>query len=152
MHESTPYSLDVAEIALRSDAETLAAAHQLVDLYLTYLREHETDGGLFDVHDLPAPKDAIINAFRVVIATEIRASVRGLMMTAGMTLARFQDEASYARDVRQPLRPGSRKLSWWMKDAKIRRSDRTLRQVGEESARLETIFRHAMTMAEGRSD
>lgn len=60
MPESTPYSQEPAEFSLTSDAETLAAAHRLVDAYLIYMREHDTGGGsgddLLDADDLPAAR------------------------------------------------------------------------------------------------
>lgn len=128
MHEFTPYSRDAAEFTLRNDAETLEAAHRLVEIYLIYLREHETAGGMIDANDLPAAKEAIVNAFRVVIATESRAPVRTMMMDAGMTLARVRETMTISR-----TDPASASLS------------------GERD-RLEAIFRHAMTMAESRKD
>lgn len=154
MHESTPYSQNPAEFSLTSDAETLAAAHRLVDAYLTYLREHDTGGGasdnLLDAHDLPAAKDAIINAFRVVIATESRSAVRGLMVQAGMTLALFQENMDAILAPRQaPSRQGERSSS----RPGIAKADdlaQVMRRVGEERAHLAAIFRQAAGMAEER--
>jgi hypothetical protein len=153
MHESTPFERNTAEFTLRNDAETLEAAHRLVDLYLIHLREHDTGGNLFfEAHDLPDTKDAIIGAFRVVIATESRHDVRIMMMKAGMTLAQFQENAvaghrmdpasSGKTDEVQTKRPtdgsGSRRL------------DALASKARGERLRLARIFGQAMSMAEGR--
>lgn len=132
-----------------SDAQLLHAAHHLVDVYLLYLREHDTGSDLFDTRELPASKDALLNAFRVVIATESRPGVRALLTKAGMTLAQFHDDIGVRMSVqpapmRSELYDGHRSPN----PTQIRRFDRALNRLAEERIRLGQIFRHACDIAE----
>jgi hypothetical protein len=134
-----------------SDADLLQAAHHLVEVYLVYLRQHETVNNIFDTRELPAAKDALINAFRVVIATENRPNVRALLVKAGMTLAHFQDNIGEPLPVR-PI-PGPAKLQaarGRIDIARIRKIDRAILRLWEERTYLETIFQKASKLAEGK--
>ncbi|TNM66028.1 hypothetical protein [Aliirhizobium smilacinae] len=132
-----------------TDAQLLQAAHHLVDVYLVYLREHETAGDLFDTRELPASKGSLINAFRVVIATESRPGVRALLVKAGMTLAQFQENIG----PRMSVRPAHQKEKpsdghWRPEPSQIRRFDSALMRLGEDRTRLVQMFRHAADIAE----
>lgn len=132
-----------------SDAQLLQAAHHLVDVYLMYLREHETGSDLFDTSELPASKGSLINAFRVVIATENRTGVRALLVKAGMTLAQFQENIgprmsfTPAKTTREP---GDGR--WQPDPGQVRRFDRALMRHGEDRTKLVRMFRHAADIAE----
>ncbi len=132
-----------------SDAQVLHAAHHLVDVYLIYLREHDTGSDLFDTRELPVSKEALLNAFRVVIATESRPGVRALLIKAGMTLAQFQENVGPRMSVqpaqlRTELHDGRHRPE----PGQIRRFDRALTRLGEERSRLVQIFQHAAEIAE----
>jgi hypothetical protein len=134
----------------QTDAQVLEAAHRLVELYLVYLREHETGNDIFDTRELPNSKEALVNAFRVVIATENRPNVRALLVNAGMTLAQFQDNIGEPL----PLRPvpdatGRRQCTnGKLEAARAQKFDRMLIRLGEERARLGDIFQTALRIAE----
>jgi hypothetical protein len=132
-----------------TDAQLLQTAHRLVDIYLVYLREHETGSDLFDTRELPVSKGSLINAFRVVIATESRSGVRALLVKAGMTLAQFQENIG----PRMSFKPASsndkaRDGRWRPDPGQIRRFDHALMRHGEERTRLVRMFRHAADIAE----
>lgn len=134
---------------LGTDAQLLQAAHHLVDIYLAYLREHETGSDIFDTYELPASKGSLINAFRVVIATESRSGVRALLVKAGMTLSQFQENIGPRMSLtptKMKQTPGDgQKLP---DPGQIRRFDRALTRHGEDRTRLVRMFRHAADIAE----
>ncbi|AYC99726.1 hypothetical protein [Neorhizobium sp. NCHU2750] len=145
------------EIPRGTDAQLLQAAHHLVDLFLIHIREHEMGGDLFDTEELPVGKEALINAFRVVIATESRPGVRALLVKAGMRLAQFQDNVGPRISVRPAIHgfraqagqtqagnAGSRRPA----ASELRRFDKALMQLGKDQNRLVHIFRHASEIAE----
>ena len=132
-----------------SDAQLLQAAHHLVDVYLMYLREHETGSDLYDTCELPASKGSLINAFRVVIATESRSGVRALLVKAGMTLAQFQDNIGPRMSFAPATTTQKPSDGRWRPDpGQIRRLDRALMRHGEDRTRLVRIFGHAADIAE----
>ncbi len=132
-----------------SDAQLLQAAHHLVDVYLMYLREHETGSDLYDTSELPASKGSLINAFRVVIATESRSGVRALLVKAGMTLAQFQDNIGQRMSF-SPAKPAQKPSDgrWRPDPGQIRKLDRALMRHGEDRTRLVRIFGLAADIAE----
>ena len=133
----------------QSDAQVLHAAHHLVEVYLVYLREHETGSDVFDAQELPASKDALINAFRVVIATESRPGVRTLLMKAGMTLAQFQENIGPRMSVKPaPMRSDLHDGQQQVDPSQLRKFDHALHRLGEERARLVQVFQHASQIAE----
>ncbi|TDK35054.1 hypothetical protein E2F50_12350 [Rhizobium deserti] len=136
----------------QSDAQILEAAHRLVELYLVYLREHETGNDIFDTRELPTSKDALVNAFRVVIATENRPNVRALLVKAGMTLAQFQDNIGEPLPVRPVADVNGRRQcsNGRIGTGRIRKFDRVLIQLDEERVRLGDIFQSALRMAENK--
>jgi hypothetical protein len=150
MYQST--ANERARTRPRTDAELLQSAHGQVEIYLVYLREHETRNDLFDTRELPISKESLINAFRVVIATENRPSVRALLIKAGMTLAQFQDnigEPMVIRPVTEPVRQRSNSQNK-PDPAKARQFDRALLRLGEERMRLGFVFQSAQNIAEKR--
>jgi hypothetical protein len=58
-------------------------------IYLDFVEENGNDD-ILDERRLPATKDSLENAFRLVIATEPSADVRRTLHSAGVTLASFQ--------------------------------------------------------------
>lgn len=74
-----------------SDAQVLAAAHDLVSAFCGYLRKSRPGHDILDTRDLPAGKGSLINAFRLTVATEPRIGVRRKLVAAANTLAQFQD-------------------------------------------------------------
>jgi hypothetical protein len=134
----------------QSDAQILEAAHRLVELYLVYLREHETGNDIFDTRELPTSKEDLVNAFRVVIATENRPNVRALLVKAGMTLAQFQDNIGEPLPVRPVADLNGRRQSanGRIETARVRKFDRVLIRLGEERVRLGDIFQSALRIAE----
>lgn len=75
-----------------SDAEVLDKAEALVEKFLVFLRANAIGRDAFDTNALPVAKTTLINAFRLVIATEPRQNYRAQLLKAGMTLAHFQDD------------------------------------------------------------
>lgn len=149
-----PYS-DFAKSTVSSDqhhgtdAQLLQAAHHLVDIYLVYLREHETGSDLFDTRELPVSKGSLINAFRVVIATESRTGVRALLVKAGMTLAQFQENIGPRMSVSPAHAKGARSEGYRQPTpGQIQQFDLALARLGEDRTRLVQMFRHAADVAE----
>lgn len=141
-----------------TDAQLLQAAHHLVDIFLVYLREHDTGSDLFDTEELPAAKEGLINAFRVVIATESRPGVRALLIKAGMALAQFQENIGPRMSVRSVERQNTgathnryrREAPRHPGDGALRRFDRALMRLGEDRTRLVQVFRQAADIAEDK--
>jgi hypothetical protein len=73
-----------------SHAEVLRNAQFLVDRFLVYLRNENVDHDILDTDELPAEKEALVNAFRLLIATESREDVRDKLLKVGLRLACFQ--------------------------------------------------------------
>jgi hypothetical protein len=137
-----------------TDAQLLQAAHHLVDLFLIHMREHDMGTDLFDTEELPASKEALINAFRVVIATESRTGVRALLVKAGMTLAQFQDNIGARMSVK-PITGsfGSNARSDRLRKpaaSDLRRFDHALMRLGEDRTRLVQVFQQATEIAEDK--
>lgn len=74
-----------------SDTEILAKAHDIVQIFLTFLRLERPGNDILDARCLPASKSSLISAFRLVIATEARCDVREALLSAGHVLAQFQN-------------------------------------------------------------
>jgi carbamoylphosphate synthase large subunit len=153
MRSPSPFweSIEGTSATASNDAGILEAAHRVVETYLVFLREHETDNNVFDTAELPAPKEALVNAFRVVIATENRAHTRSLMIKAGLTLAQFQDNIGSPLLVR-PTTPARQQGSGRgrIDIANIRKVDRAILRLGEERVRLAHVFQKAARLAEGK--
>jgi hypothetical protein len=132
-----------------TDAQVLQAAHHLVEVFLLFLREHEMGSDLLDTQELPASKKALVNAFRVVIATESRPGARALLVKAGMTLAQFQDDIGPRMSV-TPVDANNHRNDrhWTPEPGQIRRFDRALTRLGEERTQLSQVFQQAIRMAE----
>jgi hypothetical protein len=135
-----------------TDAELLQSAHQQVEIYLVYLREHETRNDLFDTRELPISKESLVNAFRIVIATENRPNIRALLIKAGMTLAQFQDDIGQPMVIRPVTEPIMNRSDEHRKadPARLRRFDLALLKLGEERIRLGRVFQSAQNIAERR--
>ncbi|TWF53417.1 hypothetical protein [Neorhizobium alkalisoli] len=135
-----------------TDAELLQSAHQQVEIYLVYLREHETRNDLFDTRELPISKESLVNAFRIVIATENRPNIRALLIKAGMTLAQFQDDIGQPMVIRPVTEPIMNRSDERRKadPARLRRFDLALLKLGEERIRLGRVFQSAQNIAERR--
>jgi len=88
---ATAYFHKTSKAEHLSNAEVLALAHDLVALFLEYLRCEDPGSDILDVRALPAGKSSLQNAFRLVIATESREDSRTRLMEAGCKLARFQE-------------------------------------------------------------
>jgi hypothetical protein len=148
MHQSSSKRFEDLGIPGNTDADILEAAHRLVELHLTYLREHETENDLFDVRDLPASKDSLVNAFRLTLATENRSHIRTLLLKAGMTLAQFQENIGRPMIVKP--RDGQKRSQARRSEldaAMARRLNKALIQLGEERVRLGRVFQDAMKIA-----
>jgi hypothetical protein len=132
-----------------TDAQVLHAAHNLVEVFLLFLREHEMGNDLLDTQELPASKKALVNAFRVVIATESRPGARALLVKAGLTLAQFQDGIGARMSV-TPVTAGNSQNDrhWTPEPGQIRRFDMALNRLGQERSQLTQIFQQALRMAE----
>lgn len=88
---ATAYFHKTSKTEQLSNAEVLALAHELVGLFLEFLRCEDLGSDILDVRALPAGKSSLKNAFRLVIATEPREESRRRLMDAGCKLAQFQE-------------------------------------------------------------
>jgi hypothetical protein len=132
-----------------TDAQVLHAAHHLVEIFLLFLREHNMGSDLLDSQELPASKKALVNAFRVVIATESRPGARALLVKAGLTLAQFQDDIGPRMSV-TPVSADNHQNDrhWKPEPGQMRRFDLALNRLGQERSQLTQIFQQALRMAE----
>lgn len=160
-YSSNSYSQPSGSIP-RTDAQLLQAAHRLVEIYLMHLRQNQTGSDVHDTRELPASKDALVNAFRIVIATEARPNVRSLLLRAGLTLAQFQDDVGMPLTIRPAAKPAHEQDADQRATArpsdsasscdtgKIRQFDRALLRLSEDRTRLGDVFQEAVRIAEKR--
>ena len=138
-----------------SDAEVLAKAEMLVEKFLLFLRGNAIGRDVFDTNALPLPKKTLINAFRLVIATEPRATYRQQLLKAGMTLAHFQEDVGPPMSL-QPSASDSvvsdKELEELMESHRdyILKFDTTFAKVEFDKLALMTTFKRSLAIAEHR--
>lgn len=74
-----------------SDAQVLEAAGDLVDAFLSLMRDLYPGHDILDADLLPSSKALIENGVRLAIVTEPRAEIRRQLVAAGKVLAQFQE-------------------------------------------------------------
>jgi len=138
-----------------SDAEVLDKAEVLVEKFLMFLRANAVGRDVFDTNALPASKTTLINAFRLVIATEPRWTYREQLLKAGMTLAHFQEDVG----PRMSLLPSDqnsvvsdRELEELMDAHRdyIRKFDAAFAKMEFDKLTLMTAFKRSLSIAERR--
>ncbi|OCJ08013.1 hypothetical protein A6U87_12220 [Rhizobium sp. AC44/96] len=127
----------------RADAEVLNTAHQLVDLYLCFVKDSDVGGDLVDEIELPLEKATFVEAFRLLIAAELRADVRSLLIRAGMTLAQYHRGLGSRIRMRALTPQGRPSFSRLHGSGARRRLEKTLVASAEERIRLEQVFERA---------
>lgn len=99
LHDRT---IEIATSEPTLETATLIHAGNIVRQLLVYLKANPIrDMVLVDIDDLPLPKSTLINAFRLLIASEARLEQRAQLQKVGLLLAQFQ---ALETD-RQPARP-----------------------------------------------
>ncbi|MCR6502873.1 hypothetical protein MUO32_28000 [Shinella sp. CPCC 101442] len=129
-----------------SDTEILAKAHDLVETFLTFVRLERPRNDILDARCLPASKPSLINAFRLVIATEPRGDVREALSSAGHVLAQFQDRVG----TRISVAPACVANVDPTHTTAANLLEEVLRQVDEDTRRLRDLLGKASSIAEGR--
>lgn len=73
------------------EAAPLLHAGNIVRQFLVYLKANPIEqAAIVDIDELPLPKASLINAFRLLIASEVRLKQRAQLQKAGLLLAWFQ--------------------------------------------------------------
>lgn len=106
-----PFQTDSSpEDDFMSDADVLEAAGELVEAFLSAIRDQVPRHDILDTDLLPSSKDSMVNGFRLVIVTESRENVRRRLVAAGKVLAQFQDDVG-ARIVLRPASENSKQAT-----------------------------------------
>jgi len=135
--------------------ETLSVARDLVVRYLAYLRHRPSGSFICDETELPAKREILVHAFRVLIANEMRVRTRRQLVTVGLTLAQFQTglgDRLTLEAVESETDDGDDDHTDTSnaRDA-IERIDRALRAVAPDRVRLGRLYRDASQFGEIRS-
>lgn len=87
------------------EAAPLLHAGNIVRQFLVYLKANPIErAGIVNIDELPLPKASLINAFRLLIASEVRLKQRAQLQKAGLLLAWFQAvEPEMAEQADDPL-------------------------------------------------
>ncbi|OLP58856.1 hypothetical protein BJF93_22745 [Xaviernesmea oryzae] len=132
-----------------SDADVLLQAAELVEEFLVLLRTENVANDILDADELPASKMTLINAFRLVIATEHRAEDRQRLARVGRQLSRFQENVG----PRISLMPADRTAPKAARRADretARRFDSVFEAVAQDARRLDLLFTLSARIAERR--
>jgi hypothetical protein len=122
----------------------LAKAHDLVATFLVFLRLEKPRNDILDTRSLPASKSSLINAFRLVIATEPRGEIRQALASSGHVLARFQERVGN----RISVTPACSIYADTDREAPLNALERVLRLVDEDTLRLHDLLGKASGIAE----
>ncbi|UFS81533.1 MULTISPECIES: hypothetical protein [Rhizobium] len=72
------------------DQEMYADARKCVDWFIDYLGDDGIFGEIRDERELAAPRNALVNAFRVLLTIETNEKVREPLLHLGLLLSHFQ--------------------------------------------------------------
>lgn len=139
----------------QTDADVLGEARDLVDQFLLYLKDADLSLDVVDIDDLPFRKPLLINAVRLLIATEPSQTTRQQLRKVGLALASFQEDIGQRMSMR-PLPSASRMSDEEMQAAmtkhrhQIMRFDHAFATMAAERLRLDELFQLSMRMAERR--
>ncbi|WP_438750233.1 hypothetical protein [Pararhizobium sp. O133] len=153
MAQAHPF--DTSSNASLSDAEVLDQAEVLVDEFLAFIRREEIWNDILDVNTLPVSKSTLVNAFRLVIATESRPAYRRQLAKAGLMLARFHRDVGPRMSL-IPVRPDETschakpEMNVKEQQAYLDRFDAAYSLVGPDLKRLGGMFEASMQMAAKR--
>lgn len=141
--------------AKQTDADVLSEARDLVDQFLLYLKHADLGLDVVDIDDLPFRKPLLINAVRLMIATEPSATTRQQLRKVGLTLASFQEDIGQRMSMRpQPAEDQLSEDDMQALMAKHRDQlmhfDRAFSNMASERQRLDDLFQLSMRMAERR--
>lgn len=139
----------------QSDADVLSEARDLADQFLIYLKDADIGLDVIDIDDLPFRKPLLINAVRLLIATESSPIRRQQLRKVGLTLACFQPDIGQ----RMSMRPVSKEeclpdtdVAEMMEQHRhqIRRFDTAFARMTTERQALDEMFQTSIRMAERR--
>ncbi|HTO32796.1 MAG TPA: hypothetical protein VL202_16685 [Pararhizobium sp.] len=153
MAQAHPF--DTSSNASLSDAEVLDQAEVLVDEFLAFIRREEIWNDILDVNILPASKSTLVNAFRLVIATESRPDYRRQLAKAGLMLARFHRDVGPRMSL-IPIRPDDAsphadpEMNAREQQAYLDRFDAAYSLIGPDLTQLGSLFEASMRLAARR--
>lgn len=139
----------------QTDADVLSEARDLVDQFLLYLKDADLGLDVVDIDDLPFRKPLLINAIRLLIATDASPLTRQQLRKVGLTLACFQEDIGQ----RMSMRPVSGESHLTDADVAemmaehrhhLQRFDHAFSLMTSERQRLDDLFQTSMRMAERR--
>jgi hypothetical protein len=139
----------------QSDADVLSEARDLVDQFLLYLKDADLGLDVVDVDDLPFRKPLLVNAIRLLIATDASPLTRQQLRKVGLTLACFQEDIGQRMSIRpvsgeSPLSDSDVAEMMTQHRHHIQRFDRAFSIMTTERRRLDELFQTSMRMAERR--
>ncbi len=130
-----------------SDADVLEAAGDLVDAFLTTIRDQVPGGYILDTDLLPNSKTRTENGFRLAIVTEPRQHVRRRLVAAGKVLAQFQDDVGSRISLKPAIDGSGHGLFGGLSS---RHLERLLASTEMDHIRLSAMFEHADEVATRR--
>ncbi|OLP57615.1 hypothetical protein BJF92_07235 [Rhizobium rhizosphaerae] len=132
-----------------SDADVLLQAADLVEAFIVLLRVENVANDILDTEELPASKTTMINAFRLVIATELEADDSRRLARIGRQLSRFQDNVGLRISL-TPAHSAAPKAARRADREAAQRFDRLFERVAKEALALDRILAVSVRIAERR--
>lgn len=136
---------DSSRTAEPTDAEVLDAAYRIVSSIREFFITDPPGQDIIDVAALPFAKSTIVSAFRLVIATEPRAALRGNLAIEGSLLAQYQRDVG-ARILITPVRTTDEDVPH--KQQFQLHLDQLFDRIAIDRRNLDGLFRRACLIAE----
>ncbi|EYR78158.1 hypothetical protein [Shinella sp. DD12] len=138
---------DSSRTAKPTDAEVLDAAYRIVSSIRGFFTTDPPGQDIIDVAVLPFAKSTIVSAFRLVIATEPRAKLRGNLAIEGSLLAQYQRDVG-ARILITPVRATDEGVP--NKQQFQSHLDQLFDRIAIDKRNLDGLFRRACLIAEDK--
>ena len=137
------------EKQMSSDADVLLQAAELVEAFTVLLRVENVANDILDTEELPASKATMINAFRLVIATELDVQDSQRLARVGRKLSRFQDNVGLRISL-TPAHSAAPKAARRSDREAARRFDKLFERVAQEALQLDRLFDVSVRIAARR--
>ncbi len=138
---------DTNRTAQPSDVEVLAAAYDIVSIMREFLNGESPGQDIVDEAELPYPRETIVSAFRLAIATEPRRDIRQELLIIGCVLAQYQQDVG-ARISITPAKDVTKQNEH--EAERFTNLNRLFTQVSRDGGVLRTLFARASQIAEGK--
>lgn len=145
-------NLETAALEPTMESATLMHAGYIVRQFLVYLKENPIeDVTIIDIDRLPVAKSSLINAFRLLIASEERLQQRAQLQKVGLLLAQFQGSGEQEEPTSSADSADDALVSWidTVADEPVSHQNSWL-AVYREQERLAELFDISARMAQRR--